>query len=112
MDSSAPMRATGAHSHNLSFTYARAHTRRVCAREFVRVSLSTSLMHTHTYIHTHTDGLLPPVLLSLPLAPASPFIPGLTNSISPSAPSVHSQHRGSLLQMALCWTSLSSIFAL
>lgn len=48
------------------------------------------LYHTHMrkHLYVDTDRFL---LLSQPPAPASPFTPGLTNSLSTSAPSVHSQ---------------------
>lgn len=99
MDSPTPTQAIGAHTpgHKID---AHARTQRdalclcVCTRVYVCVSCYLSHTHslTHTSICTQTDRLLPAILLSLPPAPASPFIPGLTNSISASAPSVHSQH--------------------
>lgn len=44
--------------------------------------------HMRKHLYVDTDRFL---LLSQPPAPASPFIPGLTDSLSTSAPSVHSQ---------------------
>lgn len=79
MDSPTPTQAIGKQTHLR--THMLSH----------KIDAKRCITHTHTHNHLYvdTDRLL---LLSRPPAPASPFSPALTNSLSTSAPSVHSQH--------------------
>ena len=61
-----------------------------CVCERASCWLPHSYSHVYMYTHRSTSPSYPAVCV--PPAQASPFIPGLTNSISASAPSVHSQH--------------------